>query len=607
MALANTGCIQGKVVLRIPLGDASDPARHTTFPLPGVTVTLSSAGKGARSAGSRTVQTDAYGEFCIDNLPSGMYTVWYPDKVIRDGSAFPAYNASLSEDVDAPLGSSCAAGDCGLATTFAYVVAVSPQAAAVTASAQGIDAAMQTTAASTYGIGQILSDASQAVADHHGIIDATMTSVLGIDATLSGTATDINAIAQTLSDATQGINNHQQLIKDTANAVQDISTALQAMSVFPYAGPTESNGYHPQPPAGEKRTPVAATAGIRGGVQAALADIGLTGDITDAGLASLFPSETDGAGDVTYKWAGPAVATPTTVRSNGARQPGEVKVSGGLALFQQQAQAALREVRNAFSSIKPINSNVATPAAIEAQKAIVLDTIQSIVDEPDRPEGLRALAVDAHFDTLLTDTIVVSGNSFGGKVTRTGNLSALEYMLGFSTVVITDQDAEAHATEWQRAEDAVLSLKDSWDAFRKKKDLKLGERLQDLDGYFEALSEAADSARSMLKTVRFSAQEQGATQFPATPGGPDEVTTDDVLSMVDELAERIGPKYITDWKGRGIGTIEGRARKLKVTVTAVNASNKFPFDNARVKSAFNDIVRLLASIEALCKQINAAI
>ena len=111
----------------------------------------------------------------------------------------------------------------------------------------------------------------------------------------------------------------------------------------------------------------------------------------------------------------------------------------------------------------------------------------------------------------------------------------------------------------------------------------------------------------MLKTVRFSIQEQGATQFPSTPGGPADVTTDDVLSMVDELAERIGPKYITDWKGRGIGTIEGRAQKLKVTVTAVNTSKKFPFDNARVQSAFGDIERLLTSIEDLCKQINAAI
>jgi hypothetical protein len=380
------------------------------------------------------------------------------------------------------------------------------------------------------------------------------------------------------------------------------------MSVFPYAGPAETNGYHPQSPSGGGRTPVAATSGIRGGVQAALADLGLTGNVTDAGLASLFPSQKDAAGDVTYKWAGPAVATQATARSNGVvRQPGEVKVSGGLARFQQQAQAALAEVRAAFVAIKPINNNIAGQEAIAAQKAIVLDTIQSIVDEPQRPEGLRALAIDAHFDTLLNDTIVVAGNAFGGKVQRKGNLNALEYMLGFSTVVITDQDAESHITEWQRVEDAVYSLKSSWDTFRAKTDLKLGERLQDLDSYFEALSEAADSARSMLKTVRFSTQEQGATQFPSTPGGRDDVTTDDLLSMVDELAEQIGPKYITDWKGRGIGTIEGRARKLGVTVSSVNNSNKFPFNNARVKSAFGDIERLLTSIENLCKQINAAI
>lgn len=586
----NTGCVQGKVVLRIPLGDANDPTRHTTFPLPGVTVTLTTQGA-KPTARSTTTQTDAFGEFCFDNLSAGTYTVWYQDHAVHDGTAFPAFNAFRSEDVDAPDSSSCALGGCGLATIFEYVVDVTQQATVV--------------AASAYGIGQILSDASQAVADHHDAIDATMASVIKMDNTLSSTSTDINVIAQTLWDASQGVRNHQQIITETANAVQDISTALQTMSTFPYAGPSDSNGH--QPPARGRRAPVAAGAGIRGGVQTALADLGLGDDITDAGLARLFPSQTDDDGEVTYRWAGPAVATRTSVRSNGSRQPGEVKVSGGLARFQQQAQAALREVREALASIQPLNHDAAEPAAIEAQKAIVLDTIQSIVSEPDRPDGLRPLAIDAHFASLLTDPITVARSPYGSKITRNGNVAALKYMLGLSTAIITDQDAESHVTEWQRAEDAVNSLKTSWDTFRGKTDLKLGERLQDLDGYFEALSEAADSARTMLRTVRFSSQEQAATQFAVTTGGPEEVTTDDLLSMVDELAEHIGPKYITDWKGRGIGTIEGRARRLKVTIAGVNSGNKFPFDNPRVKSAFNDIVRLLTSIEDVCKQINAAI
>ena len=75
MAIANTGCIQGKVVLRIPLGDTSDPARYTTFPLPDVTVALSNAGKGVRSAGARNLQTDADGRFCFDNLAPGAHHV----------------------------------------------------------------------------------------------------------------------------------------------------------------------------------------------------------------------------------------------------------------------------------------------------------------------------------------------------------------------------------------------------------------------------------------------------------------------------------------------------------------------------------------------------
>lgn len=618
-SIAGTGCIQGQVVLRIPLSDLTTPSTDLSLPIPGVKIELTPKGASSTAKASN-VMTEIDGSFCFEGLPPGLHTVWYPKQIVWGGTTFPAVSTTMVVDVDAPDGSSCAIGGCGPAATFEYGIDATSQTARMTASAQAIEQSMGVTAASTLGIAQMLANASNAVAAHHPMIDDTAAAVIDMAGTLNTASTGIDSIAATLSNASTNVMN-STLLASTADAVQGIRTALRDMATFPYAGPADGNGQAPS--ARTSRTPVAAGSSIRGGVQAALDDLGLADTMTDADLARLFPSETDDDGEVTYKWAGPAVATRTSFRSNGTGHAGDVLISGGLARFQQQTQTALREVSEAFAIVKPFSDATTDDATIATQKAIVLDTLQQIVAEPGRPDGLRPIAIDAHFNSLLTDQITVGRNRFplplGTPIRRNGNLNALKYMLGIETAVIVDQTTESQVTEWQRAEDAVNVCLAAWKSFHGTEKLKLGEHLQELDGYFGALSEGVESARNMLLSVRFTVQEQAATQFPI-PGG--KVTTDDLLSMVDDLAQNIGPKYITDWKGRGIGTIEGRAATLKNTIAAVNALGApgpptvpggpptpglFPFDNARVSSAFGDIVRLLQGTEDVCQEINAGI
>jgi hypothetical protein len=467
---ANTGigCVQGQVVLRVPMGDLTDPTRYVTLPLPDVKVELTP--RGATSTAKASSQlTGADGTFCFDGLTPGTHMVWYPKQTDRGGTTFPAVSTDMIVEVEAPYGSSCAAGDCGWAATFEYVVDANLQATAAAASAQAIQTAVESTAAETANIANTLSAASGAVAARQARIDNATAAVTGMKGTLDTTATDINQIARTLRGASNDVKTSPYLTS-TLDAIQDIRTALRDMATFPYSGPSDTNGH--QPPARSSRTPVAASSSIRGGVQAALDDLGLSDTMTDADLARLFPAETDDDGETTYRWAGPAIASRASIRSNGTGRAGDVAISGSLARFQQQAQAALREVSEAFAIVKPLNGDAADDATIATQKAIVLDTIRQIVAEPGRPDGLRPIAIDAHFDSLLKDKVLVSSKTGGAPAKKKGSLKALKYMLGITTAAITDQTTEVHVTEWKRVEDAVGSLRSAWNSFRGTKKLR---------------------------------------------------------------------------------------------------------------------------------------
>jgi hypothetical protein len=607
---APTGCVQGEIVLRIPLMDPTNPTASTTVPLDGITVVVTARGKPPRSTTRSSDQVEAQttngGTFCVEGIPSGQRTIWYQPEINRpDGSKFLLIGGQISQDLDVPAGGTCSidaaqnSTGCAYAAPVEYMIDSLANAAAIVNSARELETAARSTASDISTISQALSGASAIVGSARAIENAARS-----------TSADISAISQTFADASAGVAN-SALLTSTAAAVQGIQAALQEMATFPYSGPTDGNGT--EPPARAKRTPVTATAGIRGEVDAALADLGLTDATTDADLARLFPAETGENGDVTYTFKGPSPVTRSSMSPNGAHHAGDVLISGGLARFHQQAQNALREVSEAFAIVKPLNGDAADETTIATQKAIVVETIRDIVAEPERPDGLRPLAVDAHFSSLLSDPITVDrtlpppGATTGTLVTRPGNLIALKYLLGIETAVIADQNTELQVTEWQRAEDAVRGLEAAWNTFRGMTNLKLGERLQELDGYLDALAEATDSARNMLRTVRFTVQEQTATPFPVTTGGVGEVTTDDLLTMVDDLAENIGPKYITDWKGRGVGTIAGRAHRLRDIIDEVNHLDDFPFNNARVNTSFGDIVRLLSGTEQVCQRINAGI
>lgn len=607
---ASTGCIQGEVVLRIPLMDPTNPTASTTVPLDGITVVVTAQGKPPRSTTRSSDQVETLttngGTFCVEGVSPGPRTVWYQPEIIRpDNSKFILIGGQLSQDIDIPAGGTCSVDaaqnstGCAHAAPVEYMIDSLANAMAIVNSARGLETAAISTAADINTISQALTGAS-----------AIVSSARAIENAARSTSADISAISQTFAEASSGVANSALLVS-TAQAVQGIQAALQDMAMFPYSGPSDSNGSEPQVRA--KRTPVAVAAGIRSEIDAALSDLGLSDTTTDDDLARLFPAETGDDGDVTYTFKRPSPVTRSSMSPNGARHPGDVQISGSLARFHQQAQTALREVSEAFAIVKPLNSDAADETTIATQKAIVLETLRSIMAEPERSEGLRPLAIDAHFSSLLYDVITVdrtpppSGGTTGSLVTRPGNLNALKYLLGIETAVIADQNTELQVTEWQRAEDAVKGLETDWNTFRGKTDLKFGERLQELDGYFGALSEASDSARNMLRTVRFTPQEQAATTFPVTTSSVGEVTTEDLLSMVDDLAENIGPKYITDWKGRGVGTIAGRAHSLGIIIDEVNHLDDFPFNNTRVNSTFGDIVRLLAGTEQVCQRINAGI
>ncbi len=75
--------------------------------------------------------------------------------------------------------------------------------------------------------------------------------------------------------------------------------------------------------------------------------------------------------------------------------------------------------------------------------------------------------------------------------------------------------------------------------------------------------------------------------------------------MVEDLANEIGPTYITDWKGRGIATVGARATSLRDTTDGMIATGRFPFSSPRVREAFIDITRLLDETAIVCDKIKA--
>ena len=401
----------------------------------------------------------------------------------------------------------------------------------------------------------------------------------------------------------------RELFINTAHSIAGIEAALKDLSTFPFSGPSGTDGDSAAPaPSTATRRAVATGGGVRSGVTAALESLGLSESISDEDLAQLFPAETDPSGDVTYRFSGPVAATRVAARTNG-RKNGAVQVSGTLARFQQRARTSLNEMQEVLAKIQPVSGHDVDPNTLATQKRIVLDTMQSIVDEPARVEGPRTLAVDLQFNSLLDDPIVVERDG----TTAAGNLGVLEHLLGISEALITDQDTETHVTEWNRVVDAALSARDAWTRYKdttSTPQLRFGERLRELYSYFEALSKAADDARAMLRTVRYSPQDQATQKFPTSASG--EITTDDLLSMVEELGDKLGPTYIDDWKGRGIATLTGRVTRLAdATEDIVNPKNPdgtpkprpFPFSSHRVQVAFEDIKRLLDETAVLCQKI----
>ena len=585
MTVGNSGgCLTGQVALRIPLLDPNDVSRATTMPLKGVTVTLRT--RGSRQGKGKHVSellTDSDGMFRFEDLEAGAYQICFDQELTNDdGSKFQLWGTTECRSVDladANTNQSTQAGaydDCIDIGTVTYSI-------------EFLDRVADMTMARLTGIENAAYQMSTGLGD---IVTKT-----------DSITSDVNNLSNTATGIVQDVQNHKDLIYSTASSIAGIESALRDMATFPFTGPSSSeNGGHAS---GRPQKTEPARNGVRSGVESALSGLGLNGDLTDADLERLFPAETDSDGEVHYRWSGPQTATRTPARMNGARG-GTVQVSGSLARFQQQARAALTEIQGVLTTLQPFQGHDVDRETLETQKKIVLRTMQSIVDEPARPDGVRPVAIDLHFKSLLDDPIVVERDGS----TVDGNLRVLEHLLGVGDALISDQDAEVYVTEWTRVLDAAVSARTAWDLYTdqsNKPELRFGERLQDLHGYFGALSEAATDARAMLRTVRFTPQEQASHKFNTLTSG--QVSTDDLLSMVEDLAGDIGPTYISDWRGRGVGTLGARAERLADTTlelmeaTSSTGLPAFPFSSTRVRGAFEDIARLLNETAAVCEQI----
>lgn len=585
MTVGNSGgCLIGQVALRIPLLDPNDLSRATTMPLKGVTVTLRT--RGSRAGKGKLVSellTDPDGMFRFEDLEAGAYQVCFDQELTNDdGSKFHLWGTTECRSVDIPDTDADQS-----ASTGSYEDCI--DIGTVNYSIEFLDRVADMTMARLTGIENAAYQMSTGLGD--------------IVAKTDSITSDVNTLSATASGVVQDVQNHKDLIYSTASSIAGIESALRDMATFPFTGPSssENGGHVPGKP--QKAEP--ARNGVRSGVESALSGLGLNGELTDADLERLFPAETDEDGEVHYRWSGPQPAMRTHTRMNGARS-GSVQVSGALARFQQQARTALTEIQGVLATLQPFNGHDVDRETMETQKKIVLRTMQSIVDEPARRDGVRPVAIDLHFKSLLDDPIVVDRDG----TTVDGNLGVLEHLLGVADALISDQDAEIYVTEWTRVLDAAISARTAWDLYTdqtNKPDLRFGERLQDLDGYFGALSEASMDARAMLRTVRFTPQEQASHKFNTLTSG--QVTTDDLLSMVEDLAGDIGPTYISDWRGRGVGTLGARAERLAATTeelmeaTTSTGLPAFPFSSARVRGAFEDIARLLNETAAVCDQI----
>lgn len=585
MTVGNSGgCVIGQVALRIPLLDPNDVSRATTIPLKGVTVVLRA--KGSRSGKGKQVSellTDSDGMFRFENLEAGSYQVCFNQEHTNyDGSHCHISGATECWSVDIPDTNASQGTPAGADEDCIDI-------GTITYSIEFLDHVAALTMAHLTGIKNAANQMSTGLGD--------------IVAKTDSITYDVNKLSATATGVVHDVQNHKDLIYNTASSIAGIESALRDMATFPFTGPstTDEGGYAQGKP--HKAAP--ARNGVRSGVESALSGLGLNGDLTDADLERLFPAETDSDGEVHYRWSGPQPATRTAIRKNGAHA-GTVQVSGALARFQQQARTALTEIQGVLATLQPFNGHDVDRETLETQKKIVLRTMQSIVDEPTRPDGVRNVAIDLHFKSLLDDPIVVERDGS----TVDGNLGVLEHLLGIGDALISDQDAEVYVTEWTRVLDAAAAARTAWDLYTdqtNKPDLRFGERLQDLHGYFGALTEASMDARAMLRTVRFTPQEQASHKFNTSTSG--QVTTDDLLSMVEDLAGDIGPTYISDWRGRGVGTLGARAERLAATteelmeVTTSTGLPAFPFSSARVKGAFEDIARLLNETAAVCNQI----
>lgn len=599
-----TGCVTGRVVLQIPTLDPEDITNVARVPLKDIQVGyfgITDTGDMGDELDSMT--TDGDGFFQFDDIPAGDYQLCVAPAVqLVDGSTvqlaegieqcrpFTVFGGNGEQVEDATPSDACA--DVG---TFPYTFELVERLAGVlVGSVLNIEQSTDDISTAVQGLSNATSAAPQAI-----------NSLARIEQSAETLSTAVTGLADTLSAIEDG----KSLIDRTAGSIAGIESALREMATFPFTGPSETDGDGPSGSGSRQSGRSANGWGGRAGVRTTLADLGVTGKLTDEELTRLFPAQAGRGGEVSYQWAGPGVATRTATRTNGARPPGAVQVSGALARFRQKVRVASNEMQEVLATLEPFEGHDVDPDTLATQKQIVLQTMQSILDETERPDGLRQLAVDLHFKSLLHDEI---------QVTRTtavnGNIAVLEYLLGVSDNLISDQDVEVYLTEWLRVEDAAKDAEQAWHVYKATRvtdpKYSFGEHLQELRGYFSALSDAVEDAHAMLRTVRFSPELQVAQEYPVEIDGElVEVTIDDLLSMVEDLATNIGPTYITDWKGRGIVTLAARAERLEETTRALrestDASGKpvSPFSSARVQGAFEHLEQLLGDTAELCDEI----
>ena len=563
---SSTGCVTGRVVLQIPTLDPASSTSVATIPLKGIEVAYYGTTRSGRSSKALgTAVTDGDGHFQISGIADGDYQLCVaPSVQLEDGSTVQL------------------AGGTDQCRPFTL-----PE----------------------QNVGQVQGQPPPDVCADVGAYPYTIELVERLARVLVSNASEISTAVTEMAGKLSAIEDGKALIDRTAGSIAGIETALREMATFPFTGPSGSDEASPSG-GGSRQTGRSPNGrGNSAGVRTTLADLGLTGKLTDEELTRLFPAQTGSGGAVSYQWAGPAVATRSAARTNGARPPGAVQVSGALARFRQKVRAAHNEMQEVLATLEPFEGHDVDPDTLATQKKIVLQTMQSILDETERPDGIRQLAVDLHFRSLLHDEVRVKSTK-----SVNGNVAVLEYLLGVTDELISDQDVEMYLTQWLRVEDSAQAAEQAWITYKNTRvtgpKFSFGEQLQELRGYFSALSDAVEDTHAMLRTVRFSPDLQVAQEYPVEVDGElVEVTIDDLLSMVEDLATNIGPTYITDWKGRGIATLAARAERLEETTRALrestDASGKpvSPFASARVQGAFEHLEQLLGDTAELCEEI----